>query len=444
MKQFWGRPLSTVVLICVGALLSWPFLGHTAALSILGVLLLGLALHHVRNLSILYRWLRDPNRENVPAGSGAWEHVFSLVLRMLKRQKLSEARLTEALSRFQLAAAALPEAVVLLDENDRIQWCNPKAQEYLGLKARRDLGQQITYIVRQPQFSDYLAAGQISEPLTLRMSTDDSDRILSLQLVPYGDRQKLILGRDVTRWEKLETTRRDFIANVSHELRTPLTVVHGFLETLENTLDADPEMARRSIELMTQQTRRMNRLVEDLLTLSRLESAQNPLREEDVDVPELLKSLYQDALALSAGRHRIRLRIEAQDWIRGNTEELRSAFGNLVSNAVRYTPEDGEIDLRWERKGDAPVFSVQDTGIGIERRHIDRLTERFYRVDKSRSRETGGTGLGLAIVKHVLMRHQATLQIESTPGKGSTFSVVFPDTRKLLPKKAPAPATVRA
>jgi two-component system phosphate regulon sensor histidine kinase PhoR len=444
LKQFWGRPLSTVIALCFAALLSWPFLGGTGALLLLTGLLLGLLLHHLRNLSALYQWLRGPNIEALPPGVGAWEHVFSLVLRMLKRQKLSESRLTEALSRFQLAAAALPEAVVLLDEYDRIEWCNPKADEYLGLNSRRDHGQQITYIVRQPQFAAYLAAGQISEPLTIRVSTDQSDRVLSLQLVPYGDRQKLILGRDITRWEKLETTRRDFIANVSHELRTPLTVVQGFLETIEDLKKPDPEMLKRSIQLMAQQTKRMNGLVEDLLTLSRLESAQNPLREEDVNVPELVRSLHQDAIALSAGRHRIRVRIEAQDWVKGNTEELRSAFGNLVSNAVRYTPDGGEIELRWARDGDSPLFSVHDTGIGIEYQHIDRLTERFYRVDKSRSRETGGTGLGLAIVKHVLMRHQAALNVDSAPGKGSTFSVIFPDTRRLPPRKNPVRSGLHA
>jgi two-component system phosphate regulon sensor histidine kinase PhoR len=443
LKQIWGRPLSTVIALCCAALLSWPLLGRTVALLVLSTLLLGLLLHHVRNLSALYRWLRDPRIDNIPKGSGAWEHVFSFVLRMLKRQKASESRLTDALTRFQLAAAALPEAVVLLDEFDRMEWCNPKAEEYLGVNRKRDRGQQITYILRHPQFANHLASGQISEPLTIRISTDKSDRVISLQLVPYGDREKLILGRDVSRWERLETTRRDFVANVSHELRTPLTVVRGFLEMLEDMDKPDPDMTKRSIRLMAQQTGRMTRLVEDLLTLSRLEGPQNPLREEDVNVPELLRSLHQEMVALSAGRHRIALRLEASCWLKGNTEELRSAFGNLVSNAIRYTPEGGEIELALQRRDSHAVFSVRDNGIGIEPQHIDRLTERFYRVDKSRSRETGGTGLGLAIVKHVLMRHQARLDVESWPGKGSLFSVVFPDTR-LLPAMAGATEAAQA
>ena len=209
----------------------------------------------------------------------------------------------------------------------------------------------------------------------------------------------------------------------------------GFLETLEDMTTPDPEMTRRSLQLMMQQTSRMTRLVEDLLTLSRLESTQNPLREEDVNIPDLARALHQDAQVLSAGRHRLLLKLDSGDWLRGNTDELRSAFGNLISNAVRYTPENGEIEIRWEVLADGhPAFSARDSGIGIEPQHIERLTERFYRVDRSRSRETGGTGLGLAIVKHVLVRHQARLDIQSMPGKGSTFSVIFPQSRRLPSK----------
>jgi two-component system phosphate regulon sensor histidine kinase PhoR len=421
-----------VVLAGLAGLLSWPILGGRGALLLLAALLLALLFHHLRNLSTLYRWLQNPRLESVPVGSGAWEYVFSPLLRMLKRQKQSEAGLSAALDRFQLAGAALPDAVVILDQADQIEWCNPRAEEYFGLDLKRDRGQQITYLLRQPQFVEHLEAGTGSEPVVMRVMRDGVEAVLSVQQVPYGDHRKLVLGRDITRWERLETTRRDFVANVSHELRTPLTVVTGFLETLEDMQTPDPEMTRRSLQLMTQQTRRMTHLVEDLLTLSRLESTQNPLREEDVNIPEMARALQQDAQVLSAGRHRLRLALDSSDWLRGSAEELRSAFGNLVSNAVRYTPENGEIELRWEilASGEA-AFSVQDTGIGIEPQHIERLTERFYRVDRSRSRETGGTGLGLAIVKHVLMRHQARLDVHSTPGKGSTFTVVFPATRRV-------------
>lgn len=432
MKSMWGRPLSTVVLIGVIALVSWPMLGSRATLVFLSLMLLGLLLHHLRNLSLLYRWLQNPRVQGLPVGSGAWEYLSSLMLRMLRRQRETEQRLGEALSRFELAGAALPDAVVILDDTDRIEWCNPKAEDYFGLDNQRDRGQLITYILRQPQFVEHLASNHASEPLVLKMLRPGGEMVLAVQQVPYGDSRKLILGRDITRWERLETTRRDFVANVSHEMRTPLTVVSGFLETLEDMNAPDPAMTKRAIELMRQQTSRMTRLVEDLLTLSRLESTQNPLREENVNVPEMLRALHEDAHVLSAGRHRILVKLASAEWLKGNGDELRSAFGNLISNAVRYTPENGEIEIRWELRDGHPTFAVHDTGIGIEPQHIDRLTERFYRVDRSRSRETGGTGLGLAIVKHVLNRHQGRLDIQSAPGSGSTFSVLFPDTRRLV------------
>jgi two-component system phosphate regulon sensor histidine kinase PhoR len=225
--------------------------------------------------------------------------------------------------------------------------------------------------------------------------------------------------------------RRDFVANVSHELRTPLTVVSGFVENLEDMSDLNQDSARRALHLMAEQTRRMDNLVADLLTLSRLENEQSPLREESVDIKALLDEVYQDGKLLSGERHSLRLETASTANLFGNRDELHSAFGNLLSNAIRYTPEGGEILLRWFERGGQPVFSVQDSGIGIAAQHIPRLTERFYRVDRSRSRETGGTGLGLAIVKHIAMRHQAKLEVVSEEGKGSTFALVFPVKRAL-------------
>jgi two-component system phosphate regulon sensor histidine kinase PhoR len=248
-------------------------------------------------------------------------------------------------------------------------------------------------------------------------------------LVPFGDRQKLLLSRDVTQLERVETMRRDFIANVSHELRTPLTVVGGFLEGFADAEQINMEQSRRHFQLMLDQTRRMQGLVDDLLTLSRLESNQEKISDETVDVKSLIETLHKEAISLSAGRHRIHLEIGMNAGLRGNERELRSAFGNLVSNAVRYTPEGGEISLRWSMQDGEGRFCVQDSGIGIEPQYISRLTERFYRVDRGRSRETGGTGLGLSIVKHILTRHQGHLEVESTPGKGSTFCACFPARR---------------
>ncbi|HUO43994.1 MAG TPA: phosphate regulon sensor histidine kinase PhoR [Burkholderiales bacterium] len=432
MLSFWGKPFTTLVLLAAAALIAGLLFGTTAALAgFSGALLVWLFLH-LRHLYQFRRWLRDPSLETVPTGKGLWAGAFAGLYRLMRRQSRSESRLSAALKRFQRAGAAIPEGMVILDEDDRIEWCNPQAESHLGLDLAHDEGQQITYLVRHPQFVEYLNSLNYNEPLAVRLPRN-TEILLSIQPVPYGDKQKLLLSRDITHFERVETIRRDFVANVSHELRTPLTVLCGFLETLIGMPRLDSDMTRRTLRLMQDQALRMQRLVEDLLTLSRLESAQYPLREENVDVPTLVRGLYQDAVALSAGRHRMQLHIESADWLTGSTEELRSAFGNLISNAIRYTPEGGEVHLRWHRVAGQPVFAVEDSGIGIEVQHIPRLTERFYRVDHGRSRETGGTGLGLAIVKHVLSRHQAKLDIVSDPGRGSRFSVVFPAQRIVQP-----------
>jgi two-component system, OmpR family, phosphate regulon sensor histidine kinase PhoR len=399
----WGRSLALLVMLGLACLVLWPVAGAGTAWAVFACGLLFCIFLHLRHVSLLLKWLRTPALDAMPQGVGIWDEVFAALYRMLRQRSQSESRLSATLKDFQQAGAAMPDGLVILDQADRIEWCNPKAELHLGLDLRRDTGQQITYLVRNPRFSENLRAQNYSEPLILRQSRG-SDLILSVQLVPYGDRQTLVISRDVTDLERVETMRRDFIANVSHELRTPLTVVGGFLETISDARPTDGELLRRSLPLMMDQTRRMQRLVEDLLTLSRLESANNPVREEHVNVPDLAQALYRDALALSAGRHRIRLELESRDWLSGSEDE----------------------------QGDVAAFRVRDSGIGINPEHIPRLTERFYRVDRSRSRETGGTGLGLAIVKHVLNRHQGWLEVASEAGRGSTFTAVLP-AQRLLP-----------
>jgi two-component system phosphate regulon sensor histidine kinase PhoR len=428
----WARPLLFFSGFALVGLVVWPIAGPVAALVVVAAGLFFLVLAHYRHIALLRRWLGNPVPEAAPHGWGEWDRVFADLYRLLRLQRQSESQLSATLEEFRQAGAAMPDGMVILDAQDRIEWCNPMAESHFGLDRQRDTGQSITNLVRQPKFIEYLQAQNYGEPLVQRLSRG-ADIILSVQLVPYGNRQKLVISRDVTDLDRVETMRRDFIANVSHELRTPLTVLGGFLETIMDVKAADGELLRRSLPLMREQTLRMQRLVEDLLTLSRLESSHNPPREEPVNVPDLVRALYHDALALSGGRHRIVLDLAADDWLTGSEEELRSAFSNLVSNAVRYTPEGGEVAIAWQRRGAEAVFSVRDTGIGIASQHLPRLTERFYRVDRSRSRETGGTGLGLAIVKHVLNRHQARLEIASEPGRGSTFSVLFGDERRTAP-----------
>lgn len=267
-----------------------------------------------------------------------------------------------------------------------------------------------------------------SEPLVLRDTRRDN-WVLSVKIIAYGSNKLLLISRDITQLERIENMRRDFVANVSHELRTPLTVVNGFVETMHDMPHLENDMARRALQLMGEQTHRMKSLVDDLLTLSRLENEQNPLREETVEIRSLMEEVYRQGELLSDGKHLLQLQIESNANLAGSREELRSAFTNLLTNAIRYTPQDGEITLSWSERDGQLVFAVQDSGIGIAAQHIPRLTERFYRVDRSRSRETGGTGLGLAIVKHIAMRHQAKLDVVSGEGTGSTFSLIFPGKR---------------
>lgn len=396
------------------------------ALFVFCLSLIGLLALHLSNFRKLAVWLKNPDIRHLPEGNGIWDDVFASLYQELRRHSRSETRLISALERLQLAAGALPDGVVVLNETDQIEWCNSIAGRLLGLSLEQDEGQPISYLVRQTEFINYLNARNYAEPLHFK-STRNPDVSLELQLVPFGENQKLLICRDITHLDKIETMRRDFIANVSHELRTPLTVVGGFLETLKDIEGAVPDNLRHYFDLMEDQTGRMRNLVEDLLMLSQLESSQNPPQESVVDIPGLLMTVHTEAKNLSAGRHQITIdHMDETLDLRGNRDELHSAFGNLVNNAIRYTPAGGEIHIRWQLRDQEAIFSVQDTGIGIEQHHIPRLTERFYRVDRSRSRETGGTGLGLSIVKHILTRHQARLEIHSELGKGSTFSVIFP------------------
>ncbi len=445
MFDLWQRFTGIFLLIVVTAVL-WVAVDAVAALLLFSFILLGITIHHTYCLASLDRWFQrfdhtsvDPSTiSTIPSSFGPWGDVFIRLTRFIRRYYRSRQTLSKALERLQRATSAMPEGIIILDEADRIEWCNPSAEQHLGLDLKLDIGQHVTHLVRQVQFVTYLASGDYSKPLVIKQSRYE-EMILSLQLVPYGDKEKLLISRDITRFEKMEIMRRDFIANVSHELRTPLTIIGGFLETLLDEEIKDSEMEKRALTLMADQAKRMQRLVEDLLTLSRLENAQNILHEEDIDIAELLHSLFQEAQSLSAGRHHITLNISSDARLLGSVDELRSALGNLVSNAVRYTPEGGEISLNWTEEQNQGLFYVRDSGIGIGPEHILRLTERFYRVDRSRSRETGGTGLGLAIVKHVSGRHQARLEIVSEIEKGSIFKIWFP-AKRLVKNKASSTA----
>lgn len=431
MVDFWQRASFLPVMMLLVALLLWAIFGALVGALFYLATVVVILVSNLHQLAALARWCKSPELANVPDGSGLWEDIFAQLNKMARKQCEDKEKHDAALRQIEQATSALPEGVAILDEVGHIEWCNPLAEKHFGLDGARDIGQHITYLARQPEFLEYLLQANYYEPLILRDTRQD-DLVLSVKVVPYGINKKLLISRDITRFERIETIRRDFVANVSHELRTPLTVVNGFVETLQDMPKLDNDMARRALQLMGEQTGRMENLVDDLLTLSRLESSLNTLVEEVVDVPTLLQSICQEGQTLSAGKHTLKLEVSCSIKLKGNNGELRSAFGNLVSNAVRYTPQGGEIVMRWHVQSDGQlVYSVQDSGIGIAAEHIPRLTERFYRVDRSRSRETGGTGLGLAIVKHIASRHQAHLDVVSQEGKGSTFSIVFPAKRQL-------------
>ena len=404
------------------------FLGGTsAALVVVAIGALSVTAWHLWQLAALARWASGPIDVTVPEGRGSWALAYAALYHRVRSRSARQRDLRLALDRFVSGAKALPEGVVVLDVHDRIEWANPRAEAHLGLALRHDIAAPIVNLVRQPAFVQYLAAGDFSEPVVI-VSTRENALTLSLQVVPFGVEEKLLMSRDITRLEAVARVRRDFIANVSHELKTPLTVLAGFIETLTD-VEMDERQRQRCLALMQEQSNSMRRLVEDLLTLSALESEQSPINESEFAVVPLLLAVSSDAKALSGGRHEVTLTIRDAATVLGSREELASAFGNLVSNAVRYTPDGGRIALDWRVTEDAGEFTVADSGIGIAPEHVPRLTERFYRIDRSRSRATGGTGLGLAIVKHVLIRHQAELVIDSATGQGSRFTVRLPTRR---------------
>lgn len=418
---FWVPALLRISLILLSAAVLGYFFGMTFGFVCGLAALCGLLIVQLHYLYQLSTWLDQPASGGLPDGWGSWTGIFSRLYKLRRDDEKNGAELTEWLARFRQAMSLLPDGVVIMDDVLFLEWCNPAAENHLGLEMDRDKGRRVTNLVRSPEFMDYIILGRYDQPLSLNWR----DRKLTVQIIPFESRRQILVTHDTTESERIEMMRRDFIANASHELRTPLTVINGFLEIAQAQPNLDAQTRLAHLKMMNEQGQRMQNLVEDMLTLTRLESVEYPLRPERVNISVLLDQIFQEAIALSAGRHHVSLHVDGPD-VKGGTEELRSAFSNLVSNAVRYTPAGGNIDIHWQRIDSGAQFMVKDTGIGISPEHISRLTERFYRVDKSRSRETQGTGLGLAIVKHVLLRHEALLAVDSQPAKGSSFAVKFP------------------
>ena len=429
--------LTGVLPILFLGLLAWAMYGPVWgwAASALGLLLVVIV--QTRRLALLAAWIDGPERAEFPDSGGAWGEVFRKLSRKLRFDARSLSEVEASLRAFTEAMDAVPDGLAILDGSHQIQWCNRAAGEHLGVFLPRDRGAIIEQLVRTPGFADYLRRPDRQTPFILQ-SPAARTRVYVLRAVPLGEHNSLLVSLDVTDARRVEAMRSTFVANVSHELRTPLTVVSGFLEHFTDDDTMSAEQRQHFARLMREQTKRMLSLVDDLLTLSRLEAEDAPASEEDVAMDELLAQLLSEGQSLSAGRHRLVVACKGPA-LRGNRTELHSAFGNLLSNAIRYTPAGGEIRIKWQVREGAGVFSVRDSGVGIAAEHLPRLTERFYRIDHGRSRESGGTGLGLAIVKHVLLRHQATLVIKSQVGEGSTFRAEFPGWR-LQPEGQAAPA----
>lgn len=419
-----------------GALVGWPLQG----------LLLGLITYlswhawHIRQLSY---WLKT-DAQHTPATVGLWKGVVAEIQQLRGVRLSRENNLTVSLSSFRAAVIALPDAVVMFDQNEIIEWCNPAAERLLGISNIGAVGQPLLQKINEPMLAEYLASKDFGRPLIFS-APETKTSTLSLQVAGLASpqRQMLVIS-DITDQHNLNEAKRDFVANVSHELRTPLTVIIGLLEqSALGELDANTQ--RRITTMMQQQATRMCNLVSDLLTLARLEAKDAALRDQFVAMPELLADIVEEARTLSAGTgHVLQLHVHSTLGLRGNPIELRAALTNLITNAIKHTPDHSEVDIRWQVDSDGAHLEVHDNGGGIPARHIPRLTERLYRVDASRSRDTGGTGLGLAIVKHALDQHDAELEIASTEGSGTTFSCHFPPHRVSEATEGEEPEGVRS
>lgn len=429
----WRSEFTRFILgLAIGGLLGWT-VGHAGWGVAIAASLHGFwMLQRTRELAL---WVLLKNDDDPPESGSIWGNLYDHLYQKEKQQQIRLKQLLELVDLARQSTNALKDAVVVINPSDELQWWNDAAETLLGLKRQSDRGQPVTNLVRDPRFIRYFRQRQYDTELEIPSPVNKAV-LLQIQTVIFGDDNRLLVARDITRLHQLEQTRKDFVANVSHELRTPLTVIKGYLETFIDLVDPAQKPLHRGLQQMQQQTHRMEMLVSDLLLLSRLETQNRNQPTTAVDVGALLRQIYQDALALNdEKKHAIHLRVDDDHALMGFEGELRSAFSNLVVNAVKYTPEAGEITLRWWVDKEGAHFSVEDNGIGIEPQHIPRLTERFYRADASRNSKTGGTGLGLAIVKHVLLHHDAHLEITSEPGEGSTFSCHFP-----LKRLANAPA----
>lgn len=429
MKRYLARFVALVLFALSLGWIATIYLGALAGLMTVAVVLSIPLAKGYANLEKLQKFSLNDFHQKKPNIAGAWGDAFSKIDRLLGDAHAQIQSLETRHNLFIQGFQASPNGVVMLDDEFHIEWCNTSAENFFGINFRKDSLQNISYLVRHPDFVNYLTMRRFDHPIIIPRMGFAHELTIAVQVFPFGDKQLLLLAQDVTDQQKTEAMRRDFVANVSHEIRTPLTVLIGFLETMQS-IELSVDQRNRYLGLMMTQSQRMKNLVEDLLTLANLEANTSFAPMEKFDVVAEMAALKIDALALSAGRHQIVFDVSTDVALYGERRELHSAFSNLISNAIRYTPDGGQIAVSWTiSQSKHGIFAVKDTGPGIDAVHLPRLTERFYRVDGSRSRDTGGTGLGLAIVKHIATRHNAQLLITSAVGEGSTFKLRFAPER---------------
>jgi len=416
----WQKEINTVLLLFFAVAIVGGMTG--LFLPLLFLLMLGIIMRQAVQISRFERWIRTGGRSKYPKTTGIWEEIYYHVYRIKKNEKRRKKKLSKMIDQFRQSTEALPDAAVVLGLHDEIEWANKAAREVFGLQ-QNDKGQRIPNLIRFPEFIHYLKSANYKEAVILP-SPIDNRITLEVRIVPYGAGLRLLLAQDVTQLKKMERMRKDFVANVSHELRTPLTVLKGYLETLQDLDDGHSPLLTGSFQQMQGQTDRMQHLVDDLLMLTRLETQQK--KSHCVDVPVLLSQICKEGDTLENASRRIELTLETPAHIVGEEQELRSAFTNLLGNALKYSPEDSVVKVRWYQDKESIVLTIEDQGEGLAKTDIPRVTERFYRVETKRVKKVNGTGLGLAIVKHVLMRHDAHLNVVSELGKGSCFSCYFP------------------
>ena len=390
---------------------------------ILCLLLLSLfLLLHIYWIYMLTKWLNNPSLSNLPHGTGIWQDIFSKHYQILKDNKKSKKDLVYTLDQFTQAAEALMDGVIALNEHNEIIWSNKKFQIMLNINAKKDTGSPINYIFRNTNLIKYLEQENFEESIKINL---DTNKIIEIKIILFGEKQKVLIAKDISQTVKIESDRNEFISNVSHELKTPLTVISGFIETLEDMFIPNKNEHKNILAMMGDQAYRMSKLIDDLLMLSNVESSLFQNRTEKLGINTIISKIKKNASILNTKGHKIKYQIDTKLNIYGAKKEIESAFQNLVTNAIRYTEENGSIFISWGLINGLPIFEVRDTGNGIEKKHIDKITERFYRVDADRSRDTGGTGLGLSIVKNIIKQHNGELNIASNIGKGSSFKLVF-------------------